>query len=422
MTVFEASQQMRIKFLQKYQDNEEGFSNFFLNCISDHRVKAFRYSQQRERYTGADWIWLVLSLQGTYIFLAQAKKIQGYHIRKSQAMYGKGTQIASLLEYSNKISAFPIYVLFSDRIRKTNCSFVDNSNTKEFVFFEPAQRVYDCLQEKKYSPPDHRPISCLFACYHRKCHYGCEIEDEFMYEDMCNACSKCKECMPLMDDHCRHPFEHLVDAIYGLSIKPHPLRPEFLFFSYAESIFLQNQNLLNYMVETYLGTGPLPIRNIIVSDYIGRHDDNLTKAIMGENFVIDRDTVLTREEITSALTKQWQNVADLICRIGIFGSYARLFAIDDMDTLDKNKVADDEEWEMSDLATCHSDVDIAIEYNVHAFTSSSDISRLYGFIRGTIDLLHKNIDFVDYLGAKSDISFINDIDSDMIWLSRNWEE
>lgn len=29
MTVFKASQQMRIKFLQKYQDNEEGFPNFF---------------------------------------------------------------------------------------------------------------------------------------------------------------------------------------------------------------------------------------------------------------------------------------------------------------------------------------------------------------------------------------------------------
>lgn len=425
MTLFEASKLISDKYREKYQDDEDGFSNFFLNCISDHRIKAFRYSQQREHYAGADWLWLVLSPRGVYIFLVQAKKIHEY-LKKSQVLYNDGKQLAALLRYSKRIAAFPIYVLFSDRIRKVNCNSVNVQITEEHVFFEPAQTIKKWLQRTKYFPPNYKPISCLFSCYQRKCYYKRTEKNIQNHGGLCFACAKCRKCATLQSaSNCWIPFERFIREVYDLPIKAHPLQPELFLFSYAESIFLWNQKLLNDAVETYLGSGPVPVRNIIVSDYIGRHDDYLTKAIMGKCFETDKSTVLSQREIISVLTEQWMSVADLIHRIGIFGSYARLFAkegltrpVDPADEVDKPC----ETKRHQTLANAASDVDIAIEYNVEAFKSNEDVSRLYRFIRGIIGCLHKNIDFVDYLGVQGDKEFVQSIDLDMIWVARSWEK
>lgn len=373
----------------EYPDENE-LTRKLKNLLSkNHRIKFFRLNQNDEGKYGADWVWFIITDNGVYQFVVQAKKIESNKksISKRQASYNHRLQIENLIQLGKQISATPIYVLFANQIDKIPCGS-SNPDTKEGVFFDLAENIYNEFFKETKPGTKHMPLSCLFACFSKKCHY--KIPEA---SPICVVCKRCKKksCIPLKSSSpCLSPFENTIKTLFGGVCKRNRVSEKLLLVMFAESVIDKEKKFTKFCFDESLFKQNI-IDNIIITDYTNRHSGNFMQTILGNDFEVDNKDTLKYDYICDVLIKNIKKFP-LFEKIGIFGSYAK------------------------DTATPQSDVDIALVYDHGKFKTETDLQKIIDFLKSVTLELKKNIDFVDYAAAENDSNFYNDISSYIRWL------
>ena len=239
--IYKASTHMRDLYNDMYEPEETEFTRRFLDEISSsHRIKHFLLNQRTEKRFGADWYWCIITDVGIYEFVVQAKKIRKKPT-KSILRYKKGKQMEALINLGQKIDAVPLYVFYSNELKNNQCKW-NNKKTPEGVFFAPAKCLNEYACDKK-NIPTLLPISCMFACFSKHCHYSNNPKDRF-----CAVCNKCKnkKCQKNHYTICLTPFEKVFSKIYNIDCKPASTNEKYLLVISAESVLRTNDKFLTF--------------------------------------------------------------------------------------------------------------------------------------------------------------------------------
>ena len=404
MKIYEASCAARRLLDENPPPEEAELTRTFLrNLAENHRVQSYRFSQNAEATTGADWLWMIYTDQTVSTFLVQAKVLRGnkQEITKKEALYpsnSKKLQIDLLLEQSRKSSIPALYVLFSNKIRLVPCGS-EQPKTPEGVFIESAARIHRRFLGDGKGGLKHMPVSCMFACFSKNCSY--DNEDE-----LCKICIKCKKCRHkpyyhsiYRDNPCKSPFAGFMKAEMELEVKDMAISDTLLPLLYCGSILNKHpEYVLQSVANEFSRLAAIP-QQIIITDYRNRHSEDFCKSVMGPDFEPDTSTVYNRTDIISKL-KEIKKKYPIIKKIGLFGSYAR-------------------QTDQIHTATPTSDIDLALKFTKKRFDEFGALAELGCFIREVFETFHKNIDFVDYEAASmcdDSKKFIDSIQDDLDWI------
>ena len=388
-----------MKVRQEFDEN--ALSTFLINDISEiYRVKAYMYTQRREANNGSDMLWLVATNSGVYKFLIQAKKIKGQIARK-QALYRNGKQINNLLSTASKSQSIPLYILYSKDISKIKCGQRVTNNIKEGIFFDSAKRIYKHFFNDENVELKHRPLTCLFSMFSHRC----PISDLKACEacEACDACAVCEEEGEYFN-HCLSPFFQL-SYLYEINDKPQQLNDAGLLLLYAESLTRKDRQIQLTLLDKVIESRDEAfntINSVVIIDYMNRHDKNYMSALMGDDFQIDEDSILSKEKIIDTIIEAWKKYPYFF-NIGLFGSYSRE-GLSCMDYSGKSKPPNE-----------HSDIDIALVYDQGRIRTDKHLNGIVEFLKYIPRVLQKNVDFVDFQ-ACTDKDFLKSIEKQMIWL------
>lgn len=369
--------------------SEEQITNIFIEwLIENHHVISYCFTHMQESINGCDWLWIITTNAGAFYFATQAKKLHYQSLRRRQVNYHRSNkhkpQIKRLMKFAIRIGALPIYVLYADKI-DTIKGCPKGFKTKEGVFFDYAPHVNDLCINEALTKETPFPLSCMFSYIAQKCSY--ENKDE--NNALCVACNQCimydtcsdkKKGSEQIDQRCKMPFLPFFKSFYNTDLDNHnPANEGLLLLRFGKDILSKNKKYLSFAINTLLGEDHPLVRQIIVQDYMVKHDMNYAKAMMGEDFRIDDCSVLDPIEVEQKL-KKLRDAFGIFRRIGFFGSYARYY----YDRETEKKPGKD------------SDIDVVFEYDSSAFKSEADLLKIPAFIKEAFLAFHKNIDFIDY--------------------------
>ena len=379
---------------QEYDEN--GLSTFLINNLSDvYRIKAYMYTQRREANNGSDMLWLIATNSGAYKFLVQAKKIKN-QISREQALYRQGKQIKNLISAAEISNSIPLYILYSKTISEITCGHRVMNTIEEGVFFDSVKTIYDRFLNNKNSELKHRPLTCLFSMFSRRC----PIFDSCP----CTACLTCEKMDCLCFNHCPSPFSHL-SFLYGIESKPTHLNNAGLLLLYAESLVREDRQIQSTLLDKVIEISHEAlntINSVVIVDYMNRHDKNYMTALMGNDIQIDDDSILSKDRIIDTIIEAWRKYP-YFSNIGLFGSYARE-GLSYTDCCGKYEPPNE-----------RSDIDIALIYDLEYVRNDNHLDGIVEFLKYIPRTLQKNVDFVDYR-ACTDQEFLNSIKNQMIWL------
>lgn len=387
-----------------YQNhNEEQITNYFISKLKqNYRVRTYSFTHMQESKNGCDWFWIITTNFGAYYFAVQAKKLKGIRLRKRQVNYQRrkqhGTQISRLKRFAASTKALPLYVLYSDKINTINgCKGM--YVTQEGVFFDYALHVESLCQKNTLDKERPFPLSCMFYHFSRTCAYNDSLENK--QDRLCIACKTCDNIVTCKSKDaciCISPFTTFFREFYNADLVIHNADNEgLLLLLYGESIIANNTRFLSYVINLLLGEKHPLIKQIIVQDYMVKHNMNYAKALMGQEFILDDTHILNFDYIVNKLSSI-KNEYGIIKRIGIFGSYARYYRNCKTDMPPKED----------------SDIDIIFEYECSEFKSERDLLKIPDFIKSVFSAFKKNIDFIDYNTCNED--FLNYIRNRIYWI------
>lgn len=424
MHIYDVSKRAKDKLKENpVPDERELTRNLLRDMNNSHRVHFYQISQRKEAEIGADWLWLIYTNYGVYGLIVQAKRLREASRAKIRncARDKEGRQIERLLKASQKSHIPAIYILFSKDSISGLCRN-EILDTEEGVFFDTAKDLKEFAQSADFHTatyPKILPLTCLFSCLSRKCHY-------FKSPQLCDVCLKCDgydQCIagetpdePMNDllssvihtykrcfsnnmhtSQCVNPFEVFFNEKYNIKCRPGAYSEALLPLLFAESIMIQKPNLvlscLKQGIERFQYLEQV-ISNVVITDYTHKHENDYSQLLMGQDFVVDSDTVYKKDEILRKL-KEKKKSCKIIRKLGLFGSYAK------------------------QTANGKSDIDIAIIYKKSAVQDEAALAELVCFFQEIIVHFKKNIDFVDYNAAKHKEdckAFIDTIDSYIEWV------
>ena len=380
--------------------DERELTRHLISLTSQNRhFLHYQISQRQEAGLGADWLWLIVTNSGITPLMIQAKKLKENEKSISKRAIGYVSssgkrQNETLLVQSERTGIPALYVLFSNHISHVPCR-KSHRSTQEGVFIDSAKNLNDYWKSTNKDGLKHLPLSCLFACMARKCHYNFASEANHRVCKVCNGCkyTNCwKKNKPEFE--CPAPITRFLKIRYGLKCYNIPLSVDFLPLIFAHSALCENTPLaLEYLKEHVCSSDFLP-SDLIITDYLHRHNNGYLQDILGADFSYDKTSIHKKSFIVSVLKTAIRKYP-LFEAIGLFGSYSR------------------------GQATPLSDIDIALVYQKERFDRREDIDLLCSFITDIIQTFQKKIDFVDYTGAstiQSSRDFIAEINRDMIWI------
>ncbi len=388
VNIFVASKYIRTILNDFHKLNERDLTKKFLLKTAEHyRIKHFSLNQTDEKKLNADWYWCIITDNGIYEFVVKAKKIYTKPT-KSTIKCKNGRQIKRLIHLGHTINAVPLYVFYSKDIKRSQCQWM-NKKTPEGVFFSPAERVVEYASNPN-QPLVILPISCMFTCFSRICHYSSNKKEQH-----CIICNKCKnkECHT-KDKHeiSNTPFEKVFFKIFGINCTPSPQSDKLLLAISAESVLRKNHEFIEFCfnhMEEKLKT----INNIIITDYTNKHKGDYISSLLGIDYIKDENNILSLEYIKKVLSEKWSKYP-MFKNIGIFGSYTK-----------ENK------------ATPKSDVDIMLEYDLNIINFEEDLDNIIKFLKEVAFSLKKPVDFVDYISARAKNDFFyNEVKNNIQWI------
>lgn len=375
--------------------DERELTRQLINGLSvNRRVKSFQFSQNDEAHLGADWLWIIITEVGVYRFLVQAKKLDKESNVLSRQKVGYKSksgslQIESLINTAKKNKMTPLYVIFSDSITRFQCKAT--KDTKEGVFFDSAENLYDYYFGKRKKHIRHMPISCMYACLRQRCNYKKKI--------ICRCCKSCNEQNCCTHNiYCEFPFEQIMKHLFEIECQKAPLSDTLILPMFAESVIRKKPSFTKYCLEPELSRLDI-VNQVVISDYMNRHASRNIGTILGFDIKADRTRILNLDFICSIL-RLCQIRHPVFFKIGIFGSYAK------------------------NTARVESDVDIALDYK-SSIKTEMELQHIINFIKEVNVLLMKNVDFVDYSFLsdsahfpqyKEQQMFKKEIDSYIIWV------
>lgn len=386
--IYNASIHIRDLYNDLDEPTEVELTRNFLKIISStHRVKHFLLNQKTEKRFGADWYWCIITDVGIYQFVIQAKKI---HKKPTISVlrYNKGTQMDTLIGFGQKINAVPLYMFYSNEIENNQCKWI-KKKTPEGVFFSPAKCLYEYACKNKKMPLL-LPVSCMFTCFSKHCHYSSNEKDRFCV--MCNKCKnkKCKEDYYTTNNT---PFEKVFSKIYNIDCKPASINEKYLLVISAESVLRKNDKFITYCFNNIASQKAKILNNIIITDYTNKHKGDYITSLLGPEYIKDENNILDKSFIKEVLLEK-QKKFQVFEKVGIFGSYAK-----------------------EGKATPKSDVDIMLKYDYKKIKSEEDLEKIINFIKEVAFELKKSVDFVDYTTAeKRKDDFYNQVKETIIWL------
>lgn len=402
-------------------DERELTRNLLRDMNNNHRVHFYQISQRAEAEIGADWLWLIYTNRGVYGLIVQAKRLREASRVDIRNSVNYKEQMKAVFKASQKTHMPAIYILFSKDSISGSCRN-EILDTEEGVFFDTAKDLQQFAQSADFHTapyPKILPLTCLFSCLSRKCHY-------FKSPQLCDVCLKCDgydQCIaeetpdePMNDllssvihpykrcfsndmhtSQCINPFEVFFNEKYNIKCRSGAYSEALLPLLFAESIMIQKPNLvlscLKQGIERFQYLEQV-ISNVVITDYTHKHENDYSQLLMGQDFAVDSDTVYERDEILKVL-KEKKKSCKLIRKLGLFGSYAK------------------------QTANGKSDIDIAIIYKKSAIKDEKALAELVCFFQEIIAHFRKNIDFVDYNAAKHKEDckeFIKTINSYMKWV------
>ncbi len=361
--------------------------NFLKKISSSHRVKHFLLNQKTEKRLGADWYWCIITDVGIYEFVIQAKKI---HKKPTISVlrYNKGKQMDALIDWGQEIDAVPLYVFYSNEIKNNQCKW-NNKKTPEGVFFAPAKCLYEYACDNK-AIPTLLPISCMFTCLSKHCHYSSNPKDRFCV--MCNKC-KNKKCKKNHYTTSLTPFENVFSKIYNIDCNPASTNEKYLLLISAESVLRKNNKFLTFCFNNTASKKAKILNNIIITDYTNKHRGDYITSLLGPEYSKDENNILDKSFIKEVLSKKKEKF-QVFKNVGIFGSYAK-----------------------EGMATAKSDVDIMLEYDLDKIKSEEDLEKIINFIKEVAFELKKSVDFVDYTTVKKrNDNFYKQVKKTIEWL------
>lgn len=394
----------RNTYLTEHFPHEEILTKRFLEALAEnYRVRSYEYTHHHEATNGCDWFWIIVTNQGVFYFAVQAKKLKAKCLRRNQVRYaraGHKLQITRLCTYASQVDALPIYVLYSNRINLVNgCSM--RPETKEGVFFDYAPHVQDLCEWHKLRNEKPFPISCLFTYISQRCSYANERgAGQFSLCESCGQCEYMEHCNQNKRLSCAKPFHHFFQSFFKVKIpNPKSINDFIIIMLFAEGLLNSNRYFLSYCVNELLEQHDPLAKRIVVQDYTRKHETNYAAALMGEEFRIDTESVLTVEIIQQELLSIWKHNC-IFTKLGIFGSYANP---SDYDKQTQRKKPDGD-----------SDIDVVFSYKYDEFKTETDLLRIPQFFRTVIRTFKKNVDFVDF--DTCDEAFRQRIEDRIIWL------
>ena len=402
-------------------DERELTRNLLRDMNNNQRVHFYQIGQRAESEIGADWLWLIFTNHGVYGLIVQAKRLREASRVAIRNSVNYKEQMKAVLKASKKTHMPAIYILFSKDSISGLCrnAILD---TEEGVFFDTAKDLKQFAQSVDFHTapyPKILPLTCLFSCLSRECHY-------FKSPQLCDVCLKCDgydKCIEKetpdksMNDlysnaidpykryfsndmhisQCIRPFEIFFSNKYNIKYSPYAYREALLPLLFAESIMIQKPNLvlscLKQGIERFSYLEQI-ISNVVINDYTHKHENDYSQLLVGQDLVIDCDTVYEKYEILKVL-KEEKKSCKMIRKLGLFGSYAR------------------------QTANSKSDIDIAIIYKKSFVQDEDALAELVRFLQKIILHFRKNIDFVDYNAAKNKEEckeFIETINSYIEWV------
>lgn len=153
---------------------EESITDWLIYEVCKNATASYvvttRYTKlQESKITGADWEWVFIFDNGTYVFRIQAKKLECVN-NYDKINYPKGTaqQITKLIADANLHNAFPVYVFYSCDVTICKCSvhqlnngvFISDANQIDRDFVASGKSVI----AKDDISKDSIPLPCLLCC------------------------------------------------------------------------------------------------------------------------------------------------------------------------------------------------------------------------------------------------------------------
>ena len=452
MGIYKVSKKVRKDINDGLYDGEEEFvtSQLIEKLNRNRHMKLYKLTKKDEAKHGADWAWIIITNNGVYRFLVQAKMVNKTLTRtKASQRSGKlkkNRQVDLLINAASDTLA-PIYVLFTSKIERVNCEDVGNSNTTEGIFFDSAYNIRRYADFGNKNALNHMPISCLFSTFSHKCHYGydsstkayCATCEDCFYLNSCipkekpcfdpetcisiekacfnldtcirkekscfdpetciikeKSCFDFKTCIRI-EKPCKCPFEKILMSRFGIELfDATPLDDHLRLIMFAPSVIRSKYKFIEHClydeVKSDTTDDAIITDKIIITDYAKRHSKDYSRLLMGSDFAVNDNSILSMEFIERTVVSHAKK-AGVFEKIGIFGSYAR------------------------GEAAAKSDVDIALVYDNKKIKKTEQLDKITEFIKAVLNDLKKNVDFVDYNESKkTSKKFIEKINENMKWI------
>ena len=154
-------------------DERELTRNLLRDMNNNHRVHFYQISQRAETEIGADWLWLIYTNRGVYGLIVQAKRLREASRVDIRNSINYKEQMKTVFKASQKTHMPAIYILFSKDSISGSCRN-EMLDTEEGIFFDTAKDLQQFAQSADFHTatyPKILPLTCLFSCLSRKCHY-----------------------------------------------------------------------------------------------------------------------------------------------------------------------------------------------------------------------------------------------------------
>lgn len=355
------------------------------------RIKYRKFTKYVENKNGADWEWWLLTDEALLRFYVQAKKIDD-KIKPSAILYKTRNtgpyQIDKLIQYSNEDNALPLYAFYSKNELETICKYANNRKCYKAIYLASAIELKNNINNLE-SHKLLNPMSCFFKTYQ------CLKEPDILCVCCLNCDNQdyCNSLNSLVDNNqCILKITKLLKDFYFKNLDEnntgfYEVLPEHIaIFQFANSV-LKNEKLRDKFFKEF--SYAINVNSIVITDYTDRHSKKHVEAIIGSNNIVLDNTILEKEQILCQL-KEILKKYKIISSIGLFGSYA------------KNN------------ASKNSDIDLMVIYNKKEIKKNG-FKSILDFLKETIILFSKAIDFVDY--EDCDERFKEEVEEDIIWIN-----